>query len=247
MIKIDNCPLCNTPTIDNTIITRNVRFSTQKNMVVQCINCDLFYKTTYMDRDKQREVFTNFFSTKMLDSYDNEVVSAEMSHSDIEKRKGSMDYVTFIIENIPNNSSVLIIGAGSGVHGQALKFTDCMVDMVEPSKFYVDYLKDKFDTIYEDLFEEANISKTYDYIILPDSLEYFPNPLEIVDKIYNLVNKQVYIITKFHNKETNDFQMLKPCYYNLNALVLLFSDFKTIEYASIKDMNKMLVRITKNE
>ncbi|MCE5340849.1 MAG: class I SAM-dependent methyltransferase [Planctomycetaceae bacterium] len=93
-----------------------------------------------------------------------------------------------IVEIIPDGSTVLDIGAGSGILGMLLKMhrKNIIIDGIEPDEYAASLAQSSYRFFYNG-FAEQFIDKiknqSYDYIIMADVVEHLNDPFTFINKL----------------------------------------------------------------
>jgi 2-polyprenyl-3-methyl-5-hydroxy-6-metoxy-1,4-benzoquinol methylase len=109
-----------------------------------------------------------------------------------------------IIKMMPNEVSILDIGAGSGVLGRVLKLAGkhVIIDGIEPNKFAANLAKPFYRNVYigyaQDHFSSIKDTK-YDYVVLADVIEHIPDPVDFLAKLRGVIPESTKFVVSIPN------------------------------------------------
>jgi len=109
-----------------------------------------------------------------------------------------------IVEDIPEGSTVLDIGAGNGLLAMLFKYKkkNVVMDGVEPSKAAAKIAKKSYRNFYVGYFQEFLKdlrNNSYDYIVLADVVEHTQDPVAFLEDISKVMSKGTKVILSTPN------------------------------------------------
>jgi len=112
--------------------------------------------------------------------------------------------ISLISEIIPENSSVLDIGSGSGVLARAflLKGKHISIEGIEPNSYAADLAQQYYDELYVGFaqeFYDIISSKHYDYVVMVDVIEHMVDPQKFLLSLCECMKKRTRIIVSLPN------------------------------------------------
>lgn len=109
-----------------------------------------------------------------------------------------------IVDDIPQGSKVLDIGAGNGLLAMLFKYKNksVVIDGVEPSKAAAKMAKNNYRNFYVGYVQDFldNISRNaYDYIVLADVIEHTQDPVAFLKELSNSISRDTKVIVSTPN------------------------------------------------
>lgn len=100
----------------------------------------------------------------------------DMSVDVLNFRQAQENYTQQLLENIPESvKTILDVGCGSGKVAEQLLAKGYQIEAVSPSSRLTEYAKKLLNNqvhVYENIYEEAPIQKTYDLVLFSESFQY---------------------------------------------------------------------------
>ena len=182
-IKLDqptnNCPLCKRSrdeALDKQFVKRGIGY-------LRC-PCGLYYADQYMSEDETRAWYS--------DGEYRRKHPGSVSGDDHWEREHAAVLVPMIIKELPGCDKILDIGCSTGVLLEKLQdFYDCTVHGLEWSKIQREQTIKRGLKCYQD-FSEVE-SNRYDLIILSHVLEHTLHPLELLERIQDVLKGVLFI------------------------------------------------------
>lgn len=162
--------------------------------LVRCKRCGL----VYLSPRPQKRYISNYYPPE---SYWGQGVFSLKRKENFDERDKNFDFIFNTISKKKKTGRILDIGAGSGVFLSKFKSLHWKTYGVELSKEACLYAKKMYGLeLLSGSFPEVSLaSKNYDVITLNSCLEHLYKPRESLVKIYNLLNKQGFVIITVPN------------------------------------------------
>jgi SAM-dependent methyltransferase len=188
------CNLCGNK---NNFTTISTKIREGDGLILECPICKHVFQAIEMNADE-------------LEEYYNEIYIATNSLSDTqidveehfqERLKTLDDMLKHIIPILEKHMKVLDIGAGAGALLSSIKDKVSSVYATELNKSYVEYMKNKGINAQYGFFEKLKFDTKMDLIISINAIDHMPNPMEILEKIYDCLNDGGKIYFELPNRD----------------------------------------------
>jgi hypothetical protein len=231
------CPICESNNLY--ILTDKVRKCKDKIFnIMMCEDCHHMFPCHHFSYKEQSDIISHYLSTKTVTSLNYNIDNLRDDDNDAIIAKVECTHKE-IVDML--SGDVLIIGGGSEYQ---YHLNVNYLEVVDPSKFVKKYITnvDKFNNC---MFEDYITDRQFDYVLLQDVVCYFVNPIEIFNKIYNMLkyNGKVVIIggsvideyyIDFDEKLI--FQTMLAHYFSKNSMLLSLNMFENKYITNIDDV-----------
>lgn len=144
------------------------------------------------------------------------------------------DFLAFALDNIPQSSSILEIGCGTGYLSYRLKELGYEVTAVEPGLGYETFWQKYSLDVVNEFFPSEKIKKKYDIIIMYTVLEHISNPIGYLKELRNYLKLGGHVICSVPNCEYEikniDPSILIHEHFNYFTKKSLYNDFMLSNY-----------------
>lgn len=192
------CNLCN---YEEKFITVSTQIREGDGLILQCPKCHHFFQAIDMN-------------THELEEYYNEIYTATNSLSDTkievedhfkERLKTLENMLNHIKPILKKHMHVLDIGSGAGALLSAIQDDVTSLYATELNKSYVKYMNDKNIKAQYGFYEKLDFDRKFDLIISINAIDHMPNPMIILEKIYNDLsdNGKIYFELPNRNEALN--------------------------------------------
>lgn len=187
------CNLCNN---EKRFLTISKEIREGKGLILQCLECKHVFQAIEMN-SKELEKYYNDIYIETNSLSDTQINVKEHFEERLKTLDDMLKHITPILQN---DMKVLDIGAGAGALLYAIKDKVASLYATELNKSYVEYMQEKGIKAKYGFFEKLNFDSKMDLIISINALDHMPNPLEVLEKIYNRLNDGGQIYFELPNK-----------------------------------------------
>jgi len=225
------CPICGSNNPQQ--IRENQTFDTR---LVRCLDCGLFYSSPEVTIEPAAEHYRQgkvetWWQRNLLRK-----ILSELNACDNNRRHGQL--ADMIDSRIGDGQSILDIGCGNAetlLHLAALGH-HCVG--IEPCFRQWDRIQGTGIKIYEDVFDNVQIKRKFDVVVLSHFIEHIPEPVLFLRKVNSLMTRNglLFIETpnsanyyqRYYDMQQNDEHL---CWYNSTNIVSLLSSTGFTEIA----------------
>ena len=184
-----NCYLCGSDNYE--VIHKGVRGAEDVN-VLKCKQCGLVRLDKFITDDNEK-----FYEESGMWKSNNMASNVEQARIDAEEDD---ERTAIFVKNYVTNKKVLDFGCGSGGFINKVKKVVRYISGVELEKDKRDYLVNEGTTCYENI-DTIPSEEKYDIITMFHVLEHLPDPIEILNKLKNHLEKDGKIIIEVPNAD----------------------------------------------
>lgn len=218
---------CKNPILIDEINANSVRV-TNKDYglcleMVKCLECGLVQPRYELDFSDVVKLYS--------DMDDDEYIKS--SHL-----RGLSNYnqiIKILKKHLNKSSRILEIGSGSGVLVGLLKEDFSNVDGIEPSRYFCDYAKEKYDVDMKNIsFEMLDGSKKYDAVVALDVIEHVTSPNDFMKVVGDILNDEGITIIVTPNKDSISAKIMGKKWWHIRPPHLFYFDDKSFNVLAKK-------------
>ena len=182
------CPICDSDAYDQTFVKEGFTF-------VQCKNCNLIYVNPCLKEEYVKQVYKH-------QSYSDIVKSLVGDSNDYRRERFGKERVGIINHFLPEQPGptrrLLDVGCATGFFLEAARESGWDVYGVEPNPYMADFAQKNGLNVRNETIEETTLPDSFfDAVALFELIEHVKNPLQIIEKVYQLLRQggMVFIYT----------------------------------------------------
>lgn len=201
MIKIENCPVCNSTDLETQIQTMDYFLTKEKFTIDRCKSCG-FLLTNPRPEDKDLD---DYYQSEEYLSHDNSISGLKDLLYDAVKRFSVRQKYSLVekYSGLPGGK-VLDYGCGTGSLLNQFKTHSWIVNGIEPNEKAARYARSRYGIkIYQDI-HDLEPEEKYDVIMLWHVIEHLPNLNESIQQIRKHLKKEGSLFVAFPNIESPD-------------------------------------------
>jgi SAM-dependent methyltransferase len=252
MISIDKCPVCGNSS-SLLIFEGKDRLHNKQGVfsVNACKSCGLYYLNPHPDSIEINEYYPESYIC-----YQTAVEDEPSRIRRLDRKYGLYKRYRQIIRRVPKPGYILDIGCATGLFLNSMKLKGWKVYGIEPSPLAAQYAQQRFGLdVVQDSFESAGLDNNiFDVVTLWDVFEHVSNPLQTIQKIWDVLKPGGLLVINLPNPESWDRYMFGkywagwdvPRHYQLFTRKLLVeylerAGFKVLEVQSFTGSHGVLV------
>lgn len=242
-----NCPACD-------FYNERLEFNKNGFDYLECQNCGMLY----LSPRPTPEVLSKFYSNSPNYKFFNDYIFP--ASKETRREKIFIPRVKKVLEICKKynfkNDKIIEIGAGFGLFCEEMVKTDYFKEVVgiEASNSLFETCKDKGFRIYNGILEELKINEKFNFAAAFEVVEHVFSPFDFLKNIYNLLEKDSFLMLTFPNYEGFDISTLRRKsksidhehlnYFTSNSINILLNrcGFKLVELETPGKLDVDLVR-----
>lgn len=177
-----------------TTISKKIREG--DGLILQCSECNHVFQAIDMNADELEEYYNDIYTATNSLS-DTEIDVEEHFQERLKTLDNMLKHISPILEK---DMKVLDIGSGAGALLSKIKDNVSSLYATELNKSYVNYMNNKGIKAQYGFFEKLEFDSKMDLIISINAIDHMPNPMEVLEKIYNSLNDNGKIYLELPNK-----------------------------------------------
>lgn len=170
-------------------------------LILECPKCKHIFQAIEMNMTELEEYYNDIYTATNSLS-DSKIEVEEHFQERLKTLDNMLKHIKPILEK---NMKVLDIGAGAGALLSAIQDDVGEMYATELNKSYVEYMNSKGIKAQYGFFEKLKFDTQFDLIISINALDHMPNPIDVLEKIYeNLSNNgKIYFELPNRNEALN--------------------------------------------
>ena len=190
--------------------------------VVLCRTCGMIQQNPIPSEDEVNEYYSNTYRQDYKKTY-----IPKIKHV---FRAGNLglDRISFLKNRGVDNGRLLDVGAGGGEFTYLSNKLGFISQGIEPNVGYSSYAREEYG-IKVETGQLSDVDGKFNVITMFHALEHIPNPIKVFELLFNLLEKNGYLLIEVPNIETND---ASPHNIFFKAHIHYFSESTLISAAS---------------
>jgi len=176
------------------VVSKKIREG--EGLILKCLECNHIFQAIDMNADELEEYYNDIYTATNSLS-DSEIDVEEHFQERLKTLDNMLKHISPILEK---NMKVLDIGSGAGALLSTIKDSVSSLYATELNKSYVKYMNNKGIKAQYGFFEKLEFDSKMDLIISINAIDHMPNPIEVLEKIYNTLNDDGKIYFELPNK-----------------------------------------------
>lgn len=150
---------------------------------------------------------------------------------------GKPESKEFLVSNLPENASILDVGAGSGTYAKLLADTEFVIDAVEAWPNYIEQynLNEQYQTVYQQEIQTFDYPKKYDAVIFGDVLEHLSVAEAQATLAIAMKNSNIILISIPWESPQGEY---KGCHYEIHKQSDVTPELFSERYPEFKLLSK---------
>ena len=242
------CPTCNSEIAEiilrkDQLINMQMKYDTPLDVPVAklelafCYNCTMLFVVNNLVNIKEN-LCGNLYETSLTSISEDEITTTSET---IE-----------ILKNYVKEGNILEIGSGQGDFLNQLELNEFVVSGCEPgNSYFISRSKYPNIEVKNNIFEPADYrNKVYDVVIFQNCLEHMPNPREVVENVWNILEENGILFIQIPNFDYSlshniysDIYFEHLLYFNWNCLELFLRsiNFKILCHENLNGGRDQLI------
>jgi len=190
--------------------------------VVLCRTCGMIQQNPIPSEDEVNEYYSNAYRQDYKKTY-----IPKIKHV---FRAGNLglDRISFLKNRGVDNGRLLDVGAGGGEFTYLSNKLGFISQGIEPNVGYSSYAREEYG-IKVETGQLSDVDGKFNVITMFHALEHIPNPIKVFELLFNLLEKNGYLLIEVPNIETNN---ASPHNIFFKAHIHYFSESTLISAAS---------------